>query len=206
LMFQRRVVTLWAWLIRFPACGFLPQISHCCAMVTPITPDSRSFPGSDTKLYFTGQCSTPTIHPADSGRLSSRDRRPGFSTNANVHPSQRSTGRKCSNSQLARKAGLCNDGFMRNRVKHKGVAKRRSTDFNEMAHSLVDLSTRRLDNEHPESNSVPKSVSQYMAMIGRKGGQIGGKQRLQTMTADERRKVAQKAANARWAAQNELEP
>ena len=32
LMFQRRLVTLWAWLIRFPACGFLPQISHCCAI------------------------------------------------------------------------------------------------------------------------------------------------------------------------------
>jgi hypothetical protein len=23
---------LWAWLMRFPDCGFLPQISHCCAM------------------------------------------------------------------------------------------------------------------------------------------------------------------------------
>src|ERR1700724_673388 len=35
LTFQRRLVTLWAWLMRFPACGFLPQISHCCAMITP---------------------------------------------------------------------------------------------------------------------------------------------------------------------------
>jgi hypothetical protein len=32
LMFQRRLVTLCAWLMRFPACGFLPQISHCCAI------------------------------------------------------------------------------------------------------------------------------------------------------------------------------
>src|ERR1051326_1773078 len=32
LMFQRRLVTLCAWLMRFPACGFLPQMSHCCAM------------------------------------------------------------------------------------------------------------------------------------------------------------------------------
>src|ERR1035437_1947365 len=30
--FQRRLVTLWAWLMRFPDCGFLQQISHCCAM------------------------------------------------------------------------------------------------------------------------------------------------------------------------------
>src|ERR1017187_80745 len=35
--FQRRLVTLWAWLMRFPDCGFLPQISHCCAM-TAIDP------------------------------------------------------------------------------------------------------------------------------------------------------------------------
>ena len=27
--FQRRLVTLWAWLMRFPDCGFLPQMSHC---------------------------------------------------------------------------------------------------------------------------------------------------------------------------------
>src|ERR1700730_42139 len=35
LTFHRRLVTLWALLMRFPACGFLPQISHCCAMMTP---------------------------------------------------------------------------------------------------------------------------------------------------------------------------
>src|SRR5882724_13248617 len=30
--FQRRLVTLWAWLMLFPNCGPLPQISHTCAM------------------------------------------------------------------------------------------------------------------------------------------------------------------------------
>jgi hypothetical protein len=39
LIFHRRLVTLWAWLMRFPACGFLPQISHCCAMMTPQNSD-----------------------------------------------------------------------------------------------------------------------------------------------------------------------
>ena len=42
LMFQRRLVTLWAWLMRFPACGFLPQISHCCAMTTASDKEFRS--------------------------------------------------------------------------------------------------------------------------------------------------------------------
>jgi hypothetical protein len=37
-----------------------------------------------------------------------------------------------------------------------------------------------------------------MSAIGRKGGQIGGKRRLKTMTKAERSKVAAKAAKARW--------
>src|ERR1035437_10253547 len=37
-----------------------------------------------------------------------------------------------------------------------------------------------------------------MAAIGRKGGQISGKRRLKTMTAEQRRKVARKAAKTRW--------
>jgi len=42
------------------------------------------------------------------------------------------------------------------------------------------------------------NLSEYMAAIGRKGGQIGGKRRLKTMTAAERHKIAAKAARARW--------
>src|SRR5258708_868888 len=49
LMFQRRLVTLCAWLMRLPACGFLPQISHCCAMTTP-----RKFRSCRANLDFTG--------------------------------------------------------------------------------------------------------------------------------------------------------
>jgi hypothetical protein len=37
-----------------------------------------------------------------------------------------------------------------------------------------------------------------MAAMGRKGGQIGGKRRLVTMTPEQRRKAATKAAKARW--------
>jgi hypothetical protein len=42
-------------------------------------------------------------------------------------------------------------------------------------------------------------VSQVMAQMGRKGGKIGGKRRLETMTDAERTAVAKKAAKARWA-------
>jgi hypothetical protein len=41
-------------------------------------------------------------------------------------------------------------------------------------------------------------ISRVMAAMGRRGGQIGGKRRLTTMTADERKDVARKAAQARW--------
>ena len=37
-----------------------------------------------------------------------------------------------------------------------------------------------------------------MSEMGRKGGKIGGKRRLQTMTAEDRVRVAVKAAKARW--------
>jgi hypothetical protein len=41
-----------------------------------------------------------------------------------------------------------------------------------------------------------------MAAMGRKGGQIGGKRRLVTMTAAKRKKAAAKAAKARWGKPN----
>jgi hypothetical protein len=41
-------------------------------------------------------------------------------------------------------------------------------------------------------------ISRVMAAMGRKGGKIGGKRRLETMTSDERRRIARQAAKARW--------
>ena len=67
-------------------------------------------------------------------------------------------------------------------------------DLNETAFSIVQQAT-----QEPESSpAVPASVSEYMAQIGSKGGKIGGKKRLKSMSAEQRRKAAQKAAKARW--------
>jgi hypothetical protein len=52
--------------------------------------------------------------------------------------------------------------------------------------------------EDPNQASPPSLISQYMAKIGSKGGKVGGKRRLQTMTAEQRRQAAAKAARARW--------
>lgn len=43
-------------------------------------------------------------------------------------------------------------------------------------------------------------MSQVMAQMGRKGGKIGGKRRMETMTPERRTEVAREAANKRWGA------
>lgn len=71
---------------------------------------------------------------------------------------------------------------------------RRTSDENEIAFRLVQRATQ----EPSQDTTVPASVSNYMAQIGAKGGKVGGKRRLKTMTAEQRRKAATKAARARW--------
>ncbi len=81
---------------------------------------------------------------------------------------------------------------------------KRPRDPNQLAKWIVDQSTSEtpLEVPAPESSVTlpvpPPDLSQYMAAIGRKGGQIGGKRRLKTMTKEERRKIASKAAKKRW--------
>jgi hypothetical protein len=53
-----------------------------------------------------------------------------------------------------------------------------------------------------EPEKVPDSVSRVMAAMGRRGGKIGGKRRMITMTPEQRREVALKAAKTRWAKHN----
>ncbi|HTW44944.1 MAG TPA: hypothetical protein VMD58_05315 [Acidobacteriaceae bacterium] len=70
---------------------------------------------------------------------------------------------------------------------------KRPSDPNQLARWVVEKSTAE-----DEPAVVPDSLSQYMSAMGRKGGKIGGKRRLVTMTPAQRRKAAQKAAKARW--------
>ncbi len=79
----------------------------------------------------------------------------------------------------------------------KPVRKRPSADVNLWARQLVDASTA----EH-ESETVPTidpdALSAYMSALGRKGGKIGGKSRMNAMTDPEKSALALKAATARW--------
>ena len=59
---------------------------------------------------------------------------------------------------------------------------------------LVDITTRSEDPPEP----TPEELSKVMAALGRRGGKIGGKRRMVTMSQEERSAVALKAARARW--------
>lgn len=73
---------------------------------------------------------------------------------------------------------------------------KRPRDPNQLAKWIVEQSTAEAPAEKPVS--APADLSQYMAAMGRKGGMVGGKRRLVTMTPAQRKKAAQKAAAARW--------
>ena len=65
-------------------------------------------------------------------------------------------------------------------------------DPNQIAAAVVSLSTSE------DTHFEKALLSEVMAAMGRKGGKIGGKRRLETMTASVRKKAASKAARARW--------
>jgi hypothetical protein len=73
---------------------------------------------------------------------------------------------------------------------------KRPRDPNQLAKWIVDRSTSETLEEN--APAAPVNLSEYMAAIERKGGQIGGKRRLKTMTKAERQRVAAKAARTRW--------
>jgi hypothetical protein len=73
---------------------------------------------------------------------------------------------------------------------------KRPRDPNQLAKWVVEHSTAEPAPVVPVP--TPESLSAYMSAMGRKGGAIGGKRRLLTMTPEKRREVATKAAEARW--------
>lgn len=71
----------------------------------------------------------------------------------------------------------------------------RPKDVNQLAYQLVRLST---EDQQDKNSNHESEISRVMSEMGRKGGKIGGKRSLQTMTPEERRERALRAAQARW--------
>lgn len=81
----------------------------------------------------------------------------------------------------------------------KRLRNARPADINQAAYQMVHRSTATEDREPRPPKVSQSDISRVMSAMGRKGGKIGGKRRLTTMTAEQRREVALKAARTRWA-------
>lgn len=71
---------------------------------------------------------------------------------------------------------------------------KRPRDANQLAKSIVDLSTGQAEDADPNEGKDPAAVA-----LGRKGGLKGGRARADSLTPEKRSEIAQKAATARWA-------
>jgi hypothetical protein len=81
---------------------------------------------------------------------------------------------------------------------------KRPTDVNRLAHQLVRESTEpREEQEMPDQKPTRAEISRIMAAMGRKGGKKSAKARMEKITPHERSRIALKAAQARWAKEQE---
>lgn len=67
-------------------------------------------------------------------------------------------------------------------------------EINKLAAFIVDQATNEDKSKEPEQ----PQKNQAAVELGRLGGIKGGKARAEKLTADERKAIAQKAAQARW--------
>lgn len=70
-----------------------------------------------------------------------------------------------------------------------GKTPKRPRDANQLAKRIVELATESSEERHEDSDA---------AVLGRAGGQKGGKARARALTPEERSAIAKKAARARW--------
>jgi hypothetical protein len=73
---------------------------------------------------------------------------------------------------------------------------KRDTTASADAGHRVNISTSEQGGDIPLPTKA--QISMLMSQLGKKGGKIGGKRRLETMTAKERSAAASNAAKARW--------
>jgi hypothetical protein len=76
-----------------------------------------------------------------------------------------------------------------------GMKKKTPRDLNKLAAFILDEATNEVT--ETDEPSLPKK-NQAAVELGRLGGLKGGKARAESLTASQRRKIAIKAATARW--------
>jgi hypothetical protein len=86
---------------------------------------------------------------------------------------------------------------MRKRISKPAKKAKGRKDFNQIAFTVAQETAKA--SEAIERPKIDKAtISAVMAALGRKGGKIGGKRRLQTMSDEERSQRGYEAARARW--------
>ena len=70
---------------------------------------------------------------------------------------------------------------------------KRPRDVNSLAKFIADVATGQAELPKTDEGKDPAAVA-----LGRKGGLKGGKARAESLTAVQRRRIAQKGAKARW--------
>jgi hypothetical protein len=73
-------------------------------------------------------------------------------------------------------------------------------DPNKLAYEIAKLSTEEPE-ETPKNpqEAAQNAISEYLALIGKRGGLKGGPARAKKLSSKKRKEIAQNAANTRWA-------
>ena len=76
-------------------------------------------------------------------------------------------------------------------------APKRPRDLNQWAKRMVDIATGEVEDIEHASQDDPNKDPAAVA-LGRKGGLKGGRARSESLTPEERKRIAQDAAKKRW--------
>ena len=80
-----------------------------------------------------------------------------------------------------------------------GKRKKRDHDFSVTAFRVVQEAIEARQPESEKAEPLSEGKNTHAVALGRLGGLKGGKARTEKLTPDQRKEVARKAANARWA-------
>jgi len=75
----------------------------------------------------------------------------------------------------------------------EGPHKKRPTDASQLAKLIVDIASGEVEDKPDYGDKNPGAVE-----LGRSGGKKGGKARAASLTPEQRREIARKAAAVRW--------
>ena len=75
----------------------------------------------------------------------------------------------------------------------------KKTDINQLAKLIVGSAT---DEAEIVKQALLEGKNPAAVLLGRRGGLVGGKARAKSLSAQKRKKIAKKAAKARWGKQS----